>query len=170
MPLLNHPTFGDIQSFVYLEGKVLKVYLEDSLTAEALWDTADVEYENHKIFLNAAIRYHCTPVGINRTNGAIVDGGRGFDVGDQVVLMAKIGTTPHLGEEYEKMYVVSHRDGVVPCSYNYLLIRMSAGAFIPHNPPYGVWRGGTYVPNNPGSHDHEYCTTTPRRDSHMIFP
>lgn len=91
MPVFNHPTFGDIQSYVYLEGKILKVYLEDVDVSESLWDTADVEYENKKIFNNAPVRYHCTPVGVERANGAVADGGRGFDVDDRVILMAKIG-------------------------------------------------------------------------------
>ena len=158
MPLFNHVTFGDVQSHVYLEGKILKVYLEDAAIAEAKWDTADVEYENKKIFLNAAIRYHCTPVGIERANGAVADGGRGFDVDDKVILMAKIGSTPGKGEEYEQVCVVAHRDGVVKCTYNYVLIRMSADDLIPHAPPYGVLHGQVYTPTDPGSHDHEYCT------------
>jgi hypothetical protein len=158
VPVFNHPTFGDIQSHVYLEGKILKIYLEGDDVPEAKWDTADVEYENKKIFYNAPIRYHCTAVGIERANGAIADGGRGFDVDDKVILMAKIGSSPHLGEEYEKMYVVAHRDGVVPCAYNYLLIRMSASALLPHNPPYGTWLAGAYTPTTPNSHLHEYIT------------
>jgi hypothetical protein len=158
MGLFNHITLGDIQNHVYLEGKILAVYLESHDVDAAIWDTADVEYENHKVFLNAPVRYHCLPVGIERANGAIADGARGFDVGDKVILMAKIGSTPQLGEEYEKVYVVAHREGVVPCTYNFVLIRMSAGAFIPHNPPYGTWVGGAYLPNAPGSHLHEYCT------------
>ena len=97
--LFNHPTFGDVQNFTYLEGKVLAVYLEGDGVPEARWDTADIEYENKKIFYNAAIRYHCTPVGVDRANGAIVDGGRGFDVSDNVILMAKIGSAAGQGEE-----------------------------------------------------------------------
>ena len=158
MPKFNHTTIGDIQNYVYLEGTILKVYLEDGAIAAANWDTADVEYENQKVFLNAPIRYHCMPTGIDRANEAVADGGRGFDVGDKVILMAKIGSRPQLGEEYEKVYVVAHRDGIVPCTYNYLLIRMSAGVFLPHSPPYGVWHDGVYIPNKPGSHLHEYCT------------
>ena len=158
MPLFNHINIGDVQSHVYLEGKILKVYLEDAEISADKWDTADVEYENHKIFNNAPVRYHCTAVGIERSNGAVVDGGRGFDVDDRVILMAKIGTAHGRGEEYGQMYVVAHRDGVVPCTYNYLLIRMSASDLIPHNPPYGKWVSGAYVPNNPGSHSREYVT------------
>ena len=158
MPLFNHPTLGDIQSYAYLEGKILKVHLEDASLDAALWDTADVEYENHKVFLNAPVRYHCQPVAVERSNGAVADGGRGFDVGDNVILMAKIGSSPGLGEEYEKVYVVAHCEGVVRCTYNYLLIRMSASALIPHNPPYGTWIGGEYVPTVRDSHLHEYCT------------
>jgi hypothetical protein len=156
MPKFNHPTFGDVQSHVYLEGKVLAVYLEDAAIPEAKWDTADVEYENHKVFFNAPIRYHCGPTGIDRANGAIVDGGRGFDVDDKVILMAKIGTTPGMGEEYPIIYVVAHRFGAIPCAYNYLLIRMSANDLIPHAPPYGTWINGVYTPTAPGSHLHEY--------------
>ena len=158
MSLFNHVTLGDIQSHVYLGGKILKVYLEDETLSADKWDTADVEFENMKIFSNAPIRYHCTAVGVDRANGAIVDGGRGFDAGDRVILMAKIGSTPGKGEEYERVYVVAHRDGICPCTYNYVLIRMSANDFIPHKPPYGLWIGGGYVPNSPGSHLHEYCT------------
>lgn len=158
MGLFNHNNFGDIQSHVYLEGTILKVYLEDSGIPAAKWDTADVEYENHKVFLNAPIRYHCQMIGVERTNGAIADGGRGFDVGDKVILMARIGTTPGLGEEYPIVYVVAHRDGVVPCSYNFLLIRMSATELSPHSPPYGTWLNGVYTATNPGSHTHEYIT------------
>ena len=158
MPLFNHPTFGDVQSHVYLEGKILRVYLEDAAITADKWDTADVEYENKKIFNNAPVRYHCQPVAINRANGAIVDGARGFDVGDRVVLMAKIGSAPQRGEEYEIVYVIAHREGVVPCAYNYLLIRMSASELLDHDPPYGIWRGGVYVPDEPGSHLHEYVT------------
>ena len=156
--LFNHATLGDIQSHVYLEGEILKVYLEDNGVTEALWDTADVEYESHKVFLNAPIRYHCQKVGVERANGAIVDGGRGFDVGDKVILMAKIGSSPGKGEEYEKVFVVAHRDGVVPCTYNFLFIRIGATALIPHVPPYGTWKGGAYVPNADGTHPGEYCT------------
>ena len=156
--LFNHSTFGDIQSHVYLEGTVLKVYLEDGAVAVDSWDTADVEYENHKIFPNAPVRYHCTPVGVERANGAIADGGRGFDVGDKVILMAKIGSAPQMGEEYEKVYVVAHRDGVVPCSYNYLFIRIGFAALIPHVPPYGTWKDGVYAKNAENDHPGEYCT------------
>lgn len=158
MGLFSHPTIGDIQSYVFLEGKILEIYLEAGNVATEKWDTADIEYESHKIFHNAPIRYHCQQVGVERSNSAVVDGGRGFDVGDKVILMAKIGTTPRMGEEYQKMYIVAHRDGMMPCTYNYVLIRISAGDFIPHNPPYGNWLEGVYVPNNPGSHSHEYCT------------
>jgi len=161
--LFNHATLGDIQSHVYLEGEILKVYLEDNGVTEALWDTADVEYESHKVFLNAPIRYHCQKVGVERANGAIVDGGRGFDVGDKVILMAKIGSSPGKGEEYEKVFVVAHRDGVVPCTYNFLFIRIGATALIPHVPPYGTWKGGAYVPNADGTHPGEYCTVWTRR-------
>jgi hypothetical protein len=155
--LFNHPTLGDIQNFVYLKGKVLRVYLEDPAIDPSFWDTADIEYENHKVFSHAKVRYHCQAVGIERANGAVVDGGRGFDVDDEVILMAKIGSTPHMGEEYEQMYVVSHLNGTVPCTYNYLLVRVSATALKPHAPPYGVWREGVYVPTEPGSHSKEYC-------------
>jgi hypothetical protein len=158
MPLFNHTNFGDVQRHVYLEGTITRVYLEDSSLPAVKWDTADVEYENHKIFLNALIRYHCTPVGVERENGAVVDGGRGFDVGDKVILMAKIGATPGRGEEYEKMYVVGHRYGVVPCTYNFLLIRISPNIMLPHSPPYGIWQDGVYVPTTPDSHLHEYVT------------
>jgi hypothetical protein len=158
MPKFNHPTFGDVQNYVYLEGVIQKVYLEDAAIPEAKWDTADVEYENHKVFLNAPIRYHCASTGIDRANGAVVDGGRGFDVGDKIILMAKIGTTPHLGEEYAIMYVVGHRDGVIPCTYNYLFIRIGSSDLKPHAPPYGVWREGVYVKNAENDHPGEYCT------------
>ena len=158
MPLFNHATIGDVQRHVYLEGKILKVYLQGNAIAEGKWDTADVEYENRKVFFNAPVRYHCQAVGVERANGAIADGARGFDVDDKVVLMAKIGSAAGMGEEYEKVYVVAHRDGVVPCTYNYVLIRMSKSAFIPHTTPYGKWIGGSYVPNIPGSHAYEYCT------------
>ncbi len=158
MGLFNHTTIGDIQSHVYLEGKILKVYLEDTAIAAAMWDTADVEYENKKIFNNAPIRYHCTGVGVERTNGAIVDGARGFDVDDKVILMAKIGSTAGKGEEYEKVYVVAHRDGIVPCTYNFLFLRVSASLLKTHAPPYGTWVEGAYVPTAPDSHLHEYCT------------
>jgi hypothetical protein len=97
--LFNHPTFGDLQSYTYLEGIVLAVYPESDAIPESKWDTADIEYENKKVFLNAAVRYHCTPMGINRANGAIIDGARGFDVGDKVILMAKIGSAAGQGEE-----------------------------------------------------------------------
>jgi len=158
MPKFNHPTIGDVQSYVYLEGTILAVYLEGPDLPAEKWDTADVEYESHKIFLNAPIRYHCQAVGVERANGAIVDGGRGFDVGDKVILMAKIGTTHGLGEEYEKVYVVAHRDGAIPCTYNYLFIRIGSAALKPHAPPYGVWREGVYVKNAENDHPGEYCT------------
>ena len=166
MSLFDHKTIGDVQTYVYLEGKILKVYLEDATIAEAKWDTADVEYENKKLFSNAPIRYHCLTYGVERTNGAVADGGRGFDVGDKVILMAKIGSAPGKGEEYENVYVVAHKDGPVPCSYNFLFIRISATALLPHAPPYGTWvrtdqdsrNDPAYVVSVPGSHAAEYCT------------
>lgn len=157
MPKFDHPTFGDIQNYVYLEGTILEVYLQDDAIDEAKWDTADVQYESTKVFSNAPIRYHCSASGIDRSNGAVVNGGRGFDVGDQVILMARIGETPGKGEEYQKVYVVGHRDGVVACTYNYLFIRISSSELIPHNPPYGKWENGFYFRDDPGSHSHEYC-------------
>ena len=158
MGLFNHPTIGDVQSYVYLEGKILAVYLEDAAIAVAKWDTADVEYENKKIFYNAPIRYHCQAIGIERANGAVADGGRGFDVDDRVILMAKIGSTPQLGEEYPIIYVVAHLLGAVPCTYNYVLLRISPNAFLPHTPPYGTWNAGVYTVTTPNSHLHEYVT------------
>jgi hypothetical protein len=162
MSLFDHKTIGDVQKYVYLEGTIKKIYLEDDDIAEALWDTADVEYENKKMFYNAPVRYHCQATGIERTNGAVADGGRGFDVGDKVILMAKIGSAPGKGEEYEKVYVVAHRDGPVPCTYNFLFIRISATALLPHAPPYGDWirveNNLTYVARTPESHAAEYCT------------
>ena len=161
MSKFNHPTFGDVQSHVFLEGTILKVYLDGDPGGSWVWDTADVEYENKKIFLNAAIRYHCIPICVERANGAVADGGRGFDVGDKVILMAKIGSTRALGEEYEKVYVVGHRDGKIPCTYRYLFIRISAGALIPSAPPYGIWtapgQNPVYTVTTPDSHLHEYC-------------
>lgn len=155
--LFDHPDIGDVQKYVYLEGIILEVYLESPSLPPEKWDTADVKYEHEKVFENAPIRYHCTTIGVNRANGALVDGGRGFDKNDKVILMAKIGTAPGLGEEYEKMYVVAHRDGICPCVYNYLFMRISPTTLIPHSPPYGIWREGEYVPNNPGSHVDEMC-------------
>ena len=157
MPLFNHINLGDIQSHVYLEGTILKVYLEAAGVAEAKWDTADVQYENKKVFNNALIRYHCQPICVERANGAVADGGRGFDVGDKVILMAKIGSIAGKGEEYEKVYVVAHSDGVIPCTYKYLFIRVSASALITHAPPYGTWKDGVYTVKTPDSHLHEYC-------------
>lgn len=155
--LFDHPDIGDVQKYVYLEGVILEVYLESPLLPPEKWDTADVKYEKEKVFKNAAIRYHCVPIGVNRDNGAIADGGRGFDKGDKVILMARIGTSPGLGEEYDKMYVIAHRDGICPCVYNYLFIRISPVSLIPHTPPYGIWRDGEYVASNPGSHADELC-------------
>ncbi|HBL23901.1 MAG TPA: hypothetical protein DDZ40_07255 [Deltaproteobacteria bacterium] len=158
MSLFNHINLGDLQSYVYLEGTIKAVYLETAGVAVAKWDTADVEYENKKIFCNAPVRYHCQKTGIDRANGAIVDGAKGFGVGDKVILMAKIGTTPGKGEEYEKMYVVAHRDGAVPCAYNYLFIRIGAADLSPLVPPFGVWRDGLYAVTNVNDHPNEYCT------------
>lgn len=158
MPLFDHSTIGDIQNHVFLKGIVIQVYRESDDTPEEKWDTADIRYENTKIFLNAAIRYHCTPTGVNRANGSIVDGAKGFDVDDQVIVMARIGTTPGMGEEYDRMYVIAHQGGRVQCAYNYIFIRVSPNPFIDHNPPYGVWKDGIYEITNPGSHIHEYCT------------
>ena len=158
MTLFNHITLGDVQSHAYLEGKILKVYLEDNDTPSDMWDTADVEYESHKVHYNAPVRYHCQKTGIERANGAIADGGRGFDVDDRVILLAKVGTTPGQGEQYEKIYVVAHFGGAVPCSYNYLFIRISASALMPHAPPYGTWKNDVYTRNVVDDHLHEYCT------------
>jgi hypothetical protein len=159
MGLFNHINIGDIQSYVYLEGTIKAVYLETTGVIAANWDTADVEYENKKIFYNAPVRYHCQKTGIDRSNGAIVDGAKGFGVGDKVILMAKIGTTPGKGEEYEKVYVIAHRDGIVPCAYNYLFIRIGAAALVPLAPPFGRWlEGGLYQINEVNDHPGEYCT------------
>ncbi len=158
MGLFNHTNLGDLQSYVYLEGTIIAVHLESTSVAEAQWDTADVEYENRKVFYNAPVRYHCQKTGIERANVAVADGAKGFDVGDRVILMAKIGTTPGKGEEYEKMYVVAHRDGAVPCAYNHLFIRIGAVSLVPLVPPFGVWRDGQYIVNNVDDHPGEYCT------------
>jgi hypothetical protein len=156
--LFDHPTLGDVQSHAYLEGKILKVYLEDAGNPAEKWDTADVEYESHKVYYNAPVRYHCQKTGIERSNGAVADGGRGFDVGDRVILLAKISSSHGRGDEYEKIYVVGHIGGAVPCSYNYLFIRISASELKPHAPPYGAWNGGVYVKNAENDHPGEFCT------------
>ena len=157
MPKFNHPTFGDVQSYAYLEGEILAVYLEGDGSLSSEWDTADVQYEDTKIFKNAPIRYHCQRAGVDRDNGAIVDAARGFDAGDKVILMAKIGTTPGKGEEYEQMYVVAHRYGVEACVYNYLLIRVG-DSLKPISQPYGGWSNGVYVRNAEDDLLHEYVT------------
>ena len=158
MPKYNHSTFGDIQSYVYLEGKILKVYIEDTSISQDKWDTADVEYENKKVFSGAKVRYHCLKEGSNRANGAIVDGAKGFDVGDQVIVMAKIGSSHGTGTEYETMFVVAHIEGPKRCTYNYLLVRISSSDFLPHTPPYGTWKQSVYTITDPGSLSEEYCT------------
>ena len=158
MPLFNHINIGDVQSHVYLEGKILKVYLEDAISPLTSGTPPMLSMRITRSSTTLLSGITARRLASNGSNGAIVDGGRGFDVDDRVILMAKIGTTHGRGEEYGKMYVVAHRDGVVPCTYNYLLIRMSAGDLIPHNPPYGKWVSGAYVPSNPGSHSREYVT------------
>lgn len=158
MPKKDHPTFGDIQRHTFLTGTILAVYIEDEVTPEAQWDTADVQYEGEKIFHNAPVRYHCQRVGVERENGAVADGGRGFSAGDSVVLMARVTTESGKGAEYDQMFVIAHTDGVRACMWDYVLIRMSASAFIPHEPPYGSWEDGVYTPFEAGSHEHEYAT------------
>jgi hypothetical protein len=157
MSLFSHINLGDLQSYVYLEGIIKAIYPESDGIAEAKWDTADVEYENMKVFANAPVRYHCQKTGADRANGAVIDGAKGFGVGDKVIIMAKIGTTPGKGEEYEKMYVIAHRDGVVPCAYNYLFIRIGAAALGPLVPPFGRWNEGLYTVNEVNDHPNEYC-------------
>ena len=56
------------------------------------------------------------------------------------------------------MYVVAHRDGAVPCAYNYLFIRIGAADLSPLVPPFGVWRDGLYAVTNVNDHPNEYCT------------
>lgn len=158
MPKKNHPTFGDIQRHTFITGTILAVYIEDEVTPAEKWDTADVQYEGEKIFHGAPVRYHCQAVGVERANGAVADGGRGFSAGDKVILMARVTAEHGKGEEYDQMFVVAHQDGVHACMWDYVLIRVSVSAFIPHEPPYGVWEDGIYHITIPGSHDHEYAT------------
>lgn len=171
--LLDHPTFGDVQKYVYLEATIKAVYLEAPDVAESYWDTADLEYENKKLFSHASIRYHCTKTASERANKSLVDSGRGFDVGDKVIVMAEIGARAGLGEEYPFMCVIAHRDGICACTYNYLLIRVGTGSLKPLTPPHGTWKDGTYTVSNPGSHLHEYCTiwdTANRRPASVKNP
>jgi len=157
LPKFNHPTFAAIQSHVFLTGEILAVYLEGDGAPMSDWDTADVKYEGEKIFSNAAIRYHCQAVGVDRDNGAIADAGRGFDAGDKVILMAEIGTAAGKGEEYAKMYVIGHLTGPKACTYNYLLLRVG-DSLKPLAPPYGEWSNGVYVRKVEDDLIHEYAT------------
>ena len=148
MPTIGHKNLGDIQRHVYLAGSITQVFPEKDDTPEEYWDTADVLVDGYAYTWNhAPIFYHCNPLSQERDNGAIVDGAKGFVVGDEVVLLCKL-TTPQIGEQRQisNVTVIGHKAGPVKCSYNIVMVRC------------GLIELEPLELDNPEANQEEFCT------------
>ncbi|MBI9090142.1 MAG: hypothetical protein JEZ12_13080 [Desulfobacterium sp.] len=127
MPTIDHHDLGDIQRHVYLTGSIVRVFPEKDDIPAKDWDTADVLVDGYAYTWNhAPIFYHCNPLSLERENGAIIDGAKGFVKGDKVVLFCEI-TTPRVGEQrqIDNVVVIGHKEGPIKCTYNIVMVRCS---------------------------------------------
>ena len=167
MPKYNHTNLGDVLRHVHLPGVVLAVYPETPTTPESQWDTLDVSLSfDGSTHYGCPAYYHCTKSSVLRSNGSIVDGARGFSVGDNVICRCYIpdgGIGSH-GSSFSHIDVIGHIDGPKKCSFRYVLIRISNDDLKSFDPPFGDWvyddesGSSSYVPKVPGSLSGEYVT------------
>lgn len=133
MPTINHKNLGDVQKHAYLLGTITQVYSKSDEVAEKYWDTADIMVGDYEyVWPNAPVFYHCYTDAKIRENGAIVDGAKGFAVGDSVVILCEL-ITPSVGAQRQigDVKVVGHKKGPVKCAYNYVFIRCSLAELEP---------------------------------------
>lgn len=97
MPKLDHPNFGDVQSYKFLEGSIVEVYGET--------DTADVSIPGYGVVAGVPIHYHC-----DGDVDSVEGGSAAFSVGDSVIVRAKIGSV-----NPEDMRVLGFTDGPKGC-------------------------------------------------------
>jgi len=133
MPTINHKNLGDIQSHIYLSGTITMVYPEEEGTPPEHWDTANVLVDGYAYtWSHAPIFYHCNPLSLERDNGAIIDGAKGFVAGDKVIILCEI-TTAKVGSQQQinNVMIVGHKEGPVKCAYNIIMVRCSLAELEP---------------------------------------
>jgi predicted transglutaminase-like cysteine proteinase len=88
MPVHDFVDIGDVLKHELLQGTIV--------TLDTETDTCTVSVGG--VVYNALVFYHCEPDSTLRSNGAIQDAATGFQVGDQVFVMKKIGDAPALSD------------------------------------------------------------------------
>jgi hypothetical protein len=124
MPKLNHPNFGDVQSYKFLEGTIVEVYSED--------DTADISIAGYgSTFLGVPIHYHCDGDVDSVQGGSVV-----FSVGDSVIVRVKIGSV-----NPDDMRVLGFTDGPKKCMGDFIAI-IGVHHAVPHPESWPNWLEG----------------------------